>query len=803
MKKMISVSLILIALNGIARAQTSAYCSKYKIATRENRLLIDDHRSDSIDIINTTIDLDMRQIATSQISGWSLLSMTSKKAGVSSIRLDFEGLTVDSVVGGEVQAFIHNDSQLIIHFTNPLSLAQNVDVKVYYHGSPMMDASGWGGFYFTGGYAWNLGVGFADDPHSFGRIWFPCFDNFIERSSFEFFIHVNNDKRAACNGLLVETITNTDSSKTYHWHQEQSIPSYLACVAVGSYAAVRSEISAANGSLLAMHHAKASDTSNLKNSFIHLDDAVLGFEDAYGPYRFDRVGYSLVPFNSGAMEHATNIAYPISAANGSLASESLMAHELAHMWWGDNVTCQTDGDMWINEGWASFSAYLFQEIVYGRAAYEKALQEDLLYMLQFGHVREGGYRSVAGQSHEYVYGDHVYKKGALVAHNLRGYLGDEKFFDATAQFMEDFKYSSVSSDSLEKYFSQYTGVDLADFFHDWIYNPGYAVVVLDSFKASPIQTGYNVQLNLQQKLKGTQAFHTGVPVYFTAFGENGLKTDGKVVLTGQYGSIDVAIPFEPKYISLYNNHEQAQARTRDLLTVSSAGGHQLKNMNWNIDVSAVTDTAVIYFDHIWAAPDRIKSASTRPYRLSGYHYWEVGGLNLEGLEISAQYLYDGRTNSGNGSYLDVDLVSAQEDSLILLYRSSKSADWELYADYTKDMLGLNNNALGLILINKVLPGEYVLANADHSVLNSKQVEQKNRISVYPNPAKDKFLINSEGSGLEEYRFTIIDSTGRQIFEKQLQGERNEIQVESFSAGTYIYRIKSKTIQETGHLIITK
>ena len=108
----------------------------------------------------------------------------------------------------------------------------------------------------------------------------------------------------------------------------------------------------------------------------------------------NKVGFSLVPFNGGAMEHATNIAYPISAANGGLGSEGLMSHELAHMWWGDNITCQTDGDMWINEGWASFSVYLFFEEVYGREAYKSAMLDDLVYMLRYGHHFEEGFRAV-------------------------------------------------------------------------------------------------------------------------------------------------------------------------------------------------------------------------------------------------------------------------------------------------------------------------------------------------------------------------------------------------------------------------
>ena len=130
-----------------------------------------------------------------------------------------------------------------------MSMNDETDIEIHYSGTPMQDASGWGGFYFSGNFAWNLGVGFADDPHSYGRIWFPCFDNFIERSSFDFHVRVNNDRVASCNGLLDNIESHNDSTKTYHWELAQSIPSYLACVTVGPYVMVNSSIAASAGAL--------------------------------------------------------------------------------------------------------------------------------------------------------------------------------------------------------------------------------------------------------------------------------------------------------------------------------------------------------------------------------------------------------------------------------------------------------------------------------------------------------------------------------------------------------------------------
>ena len=346
------------------------YCSRAHGAGLFRSAQPDDFRSDTFDILNTSIHLDFTNASSQQISGHAVLTVEALKSGLSSIRLDLEGMTIDStLVNGTVAAHSRNGHTLSVVFPSPLDAGNVVTITVFYGGQPVTDASGWGGFYFQGNYAWNLGVGFEADPHSFGRAWFPCFDNFVERSTFDFHITVPAGLRAACNGAL----TGRDSAagtETFHWLLDQSTPSYLACVAVSDYEVVEWTHQGNASSFPVMLHARAQDTTNLKNSFINLDAAIGAFENSYGDYAWNKVGYSLVPFNAGAMEHVTNITYPIYAANGQLDEESLMTHELAHMWWGDLVTCETDGDMWINEGWASFSAYLAEEMIHGRDRYE-------------------------------------------------------------------------------------------------------------------------------------------------------------------------------------------------------------------------------------------------------------------------------------------------------------------------------------------------------------------------------------------------------------------------------------------------
>lgn len=113
-----------------------------------------------------------------------------------------------------------------------MAVSDTDSVSVYYHGVPQTDATGWGGFYFTPTYAYNL-VSWSLVPiHMYtGRVWFPCFDNFIERSTYDFTITTAAGKKAACNGVLTAHSVNANLTENWTWKLDQTIPTYLACVA--------------------------------------------------------------------------------------------------------------------------------------------------------------------------------------------------------------------------------------------------------------------------------------------------------------------------------------------------------------------------------------------------------------------------------------------------------------------------------------------------------------------------------------------------------------------------------------------
>ncbi|MGB0888451.1 MAG: M1 family aminopeptidase [Vicingaceae bacterium] len=746
-------------------------------------------RSDTIDILNYQINLDITNFSGEQIKGNCKVTFTPKINAVNTIDLDLQGLNVDSVVAnGNILSFTHNDTLLKISLPNTLNQNDTADVIVYYYGNPQTDPSGWGGFYFSGNYAFNLGVGFDDNPHVYGRVWFPCFDNFVEKSSYEFNIITGNGKKAHCNGELIsETILSGDTISR-KWVLNEEIPTYLACIAVSNYATVHQTFNGINGPVPVELVSSASDTTNMKNSFINLNGAFDAYELGYGPFLWNKVGYSIVPFSGGAMEHATNIAYPQYAVNGNLANETLMAHEFAHHWWGDLVTCETAEDMWINEGMAVYSEHLFLEKVYDYPTSLVEIKKNNKYVIQKTHLNEGGFRAISGVPHEYTYGEHTYQKGALVAHNMRAYLGDSLFFVGLKSITDNYQFKNINASQFRDELTSATGIDMTNFFNDWVFSPGFSHFDIDSVLTTTNGTDFDVEIYIQQKLRGATNFHAGTPLEITFYDDNWNQFTTNISASDQYSLANVTLPFNPTLYILNEGNKLNQARTDNQLIIKNTGSHSTLNsmsLVKNLTINSVTDSALLQIEHHWVAPDSIKN-NINNYRISESRYWSVDGILPANFSATMKLEFDGRLSNG---YLDLDLVPVNGDSLLLLYRENPSADWQEYPYYTKTTLS-PTLAFGWVVLDSVLLGEYTYANGGITVGLETQTDFEQNIKVYPNPA-DNFIWIENSSSKKSFNNSveIYSLTGKLIHQTTFKNKK-KINTEKWKSGTYIISVSS-------------
>lgn len=747
-------------------------------------------RSDTFNILKYTINLEIIDFVGQSINGNTIVKFVPKINGQNKFRLDLLKLTVDSVKKGNVICtYNYNDTLLKINFPIALNTTDTTQVTIYYHGKPQGDPAGWGGFSFNGNYAYNLGVGFGAKPHNYGRVWFPCFDNFVEKSQYEFHIVTDTSKTSYCNGQLISDIK-FGSKRTRHWNMLKEIPSYLASVAVADYTQVNWNIMGALGNIPVVLAARKTDTTALKNGFLHLPNAVLGFENYYGPYVWNRVGYCLVPFSSGAMEHTTNIAYPQVAT--SIAYESqLMAHELSHHWWGDLMTCETQEDMWLNEGMASYSERLFLEWTYSYEKYlaeVKSVHDDLL---KFVHLSEKGFRAISGVPHKYTYGDHVYRKGADVAHTLRTYMGDAAFFNGLKYALNQKAYKNMNSLEFRDLLQTSSGQNLVSFFDNWVMNGGWPHFSIDSVKTTGVTAPFTNVIYVKQKLFGAPSLFTGVPLDITFMNTNWVKEVKTGLMSGVNGVFTFTTANMPNYVGINNESKISDAITSEYKTIKT-------NANINFALARALflvsnkgiDSSFIRVEHNFVKPDAFKN-NVYNFRLSSQHYWKIDGILSSGFESKLRLYYDGNKNLSGNSYIDTCLTLINADSMIVLYRKNTADDWREVKSYTKFKLSTKT---GFFTIDTLKFGEYAFANGKSNVLIglSENANKINYLHIYPNPSTHIVNVNIYNlNPMLNAMIEIYDMEGKLITQLKNIESQNLIDVSKFSKGSFILSLKNK------------
>lgn len=715
-------------------------CQKIKSSQNISSLYYspENMRSDTFDVLHYGIHLEI-QFSPNQIAGYTDVIIHPKMNNQSSVRLDLLKLLVDSIkVDNTLTTYFYNDTLLSVVLPSPKNIADTFIVRVYYHGAPQMDPSGWGGFYYSGNYAFNLGVGFASLPHNFGRVWFPCFDNFVEKSTYDFFITTDSTKKAYCNGVLVnETFSN--GKRIRHWQLIQEIPSYLASVAVADYSEVHYNINLLSGNIPAIIAARATDTNAVKAAFVHLPNAVNIFETHYGNYVWPRVGYCMVPFSSGAMEHATNIAYPVAAIGTTAYEAQLMAHELSHHWWGDLVTCETQEDMWINEGMATYSEMLFLENMYNYYQYQNQLYSMLGEMVQFGNFKEQQYWPVSGVPAQYTYGDHVYKKGAIVAHNLRTYLGDSLFFNGLKYVLSQKAFKNMNSAEFQTLLENYTGKNLSAFFQGWVFNGGYPVLVIDSAKYNNTGGSYVSQVYVRQKLHGAPQFFNQLPVNITYFDNNWNAYTYSTSISGNVTVVSHTLNFLPAFEILNYDRKLAYASIGNKQIIKSTGNFSFPDAKTSINViNAGIDSSFIYIEHHFAEADPQKNLTGKRYKLSNQHFWKVSGKLSNGFVSKLRLYYNGNIVYSGYGCMDTCLASINADSITVLYRPNAASDWREMS-FTKYPSG---SKAGMLFVDTLLLGEYTFANKNGTFTSIKEFTKNlsRELKVYPNPSQTSIYI---------------------------------------------------------------
>ncbi len=728
-----------------------------------------------IDVKHYTIDLDISDFSGKTISGNTVLNLSTTEENVTTIYLYLQHLTIDSIGSNdyEVTSFLHNDTIITINFASAPVVNQPFDLDVYYHGAPQQDPE-LGGFYFSGNYAFNMGCGFHDLPHNYGRVWFPCNDNFTDKAKYTTIITTQSENTAISSGELVDTqVDEVNGKTTYRWELTQEIPTYLQSVAVGAYYHHHHVYHGISRDIPVDIYGYPTDSAKIAGSFYRLDTTMRVFETLLGEYPWQRIGYVLVNFANGAMEHVGNISIGRAfVTQGPGVYETLYYHELAHHWFGDLVTCATAEDMWLNEGWATYCETIWKEFVCGiDAALE--YRHDAHYKVLTKTYYDDGYHPVSPFPVENTYSSTVYDKGASVIHTLRNYLGDEIFFETMRAYLNEYSYKNATSYQLRDFISQRTEIDMTAFFDGWVFTKGFPHFSIDSTIIVPNGENYDVTVYVRQKLLEREMFTDNNRIEIT-FMKSDFTTETKVLeFSGETGSQTFTIPFNPALVMCDFYEHTSDATVDQAIVVNSTGSKTFSKVDCIMSVSEIEGDAMVRVTSNYVAPDDfiepIEGLQIVPSR-----YWLVESIRPNNFTASMKFKFNCTSSSTPPGWEMPYIQSSDRDSLALVYRRDRSENWRVIpAQYSKTGQRFT--------VNEFADGEYALAIRNG--YNGISTLSESSFSVYPNPTSE--MLNVSFGSTFNGNVSVVDMSGKVVLHKKVKGDYIDMNLHHLSAGTYI------------------
>lgn len=450
--------------------------------------------------------------------------LASEVAGLDTAVFDFRNLVCDSVkLNDTMLGFSTTYLQLMVAFGEPLSLGDSAYLDIFYH---RVAGTQNRGFYW-----------YEQDPgrnrlHSIcytltqpedARYWFPCWDHPWDKAEqgCQVNITVPDSFTACANGLLDSTTSNSDGTKTFWWTHRYPISSYLINFGASVFSVWTQWAHLQNGdSLPIVNHIWPEDSVASLTSFRNVPDMVEFYSDStrFGLYPFPEEKYGHVavyPFGAGGMEHQTMTT--VHRQWVTRGSESGIAHELAHMWYGDFLTCFIWAEIWLNEGGASYLDPLWMKHFYGHSQFLQDMADYADYFYQ-SDQRDRHPIYDPGMSRLFEYG-HTYCKAAWVNHMLR-YVEGDTVFDAPGiwwrterAYLDSFAYGTATTEDRKRIHENHTGLELDWFFDEWVYMAGFPNYTVNWFGRQSTD-GWEIVIDVGQN-NGSQApecFHMPVEI---------------------------------------------------------------------------------------------------------------------------------------------------------------------------------------------------------------------------------------------------------------------------------------------------
>lgn len=505
------------------------------------------HETETVltDLIHTRLEVNF-DWEKSRMNGIATISAKPHFYPSDSLLLDAKGMIIHSVkMKGAPLAYTYANDFLRIHLGKTYTRKDTFEVVIDYVACPEeRETSGSAaitsdkGLYFINPKGENkhkMPQIWTQGETEASSVWFPTIDAPNAKTSQEIFITVKDKYTTLSNGRLVSSKKLPNGMRVDHWKQELPHAPYLFMMGIGEFKVVKDEYIRPDGTKMDVHYYVEPEwESSARDIFGETPDMIQFFSELLDvEYPWDKYHQIVVrDYVSGAMENTGAVIFGDFVYKNKRElldgnEHSIIAHELFHHWFGDLVTCESWSNLTLNESFANYSQYLWDEHRYGldEADYRAELEADGYF--QSGQVQ--GFHDLVWFDYddkEQMFDGHSYNKGGRILHMLRNHLGDEAFFAGMKRYLDRHKFQAAEFHQLRLAFEEVSGQDLNWFFNQWYLASGHPVL---DFTHTVDTANQRVRVHVKQKQDLSLSPIYKIPVQMATYDEEGKQVHSVVI----------------------------------------------------------------------------------------------------------------------------------------------------------------------------------------------------------------------------------------------------------------------------------
>jgi aminopeptidase N len=376
-----------------------------------------------------------------------------------------KGMRIDNV-SSTPTSFIKNctteNDKLNFILAKQVKTSDSVFVKIHYHGVPadglIISKNKYGDRVF-----------FSDNWPNRAHNWVPCNDEPGDKASFEFIVTAPSQYQVVSNGVLTDEKSLPDNKKLTHWNEDVPLSTKVMVIGVAKFAVKQYADSPPNVPITAWVYPQ--DSIRGFQNYSVAPAIVKFYSDYIGPYPYNKLANVQSKTKFNGMENASTIFYDEESAEEHRSIEDLLAHEIAHQWFGDMATEKSFPHLWLSEGFATYLTDIYLESKYGTDHMNNRLKDERRKVVSFAKRSD---RPVVDSLTPFknLLNANSYEKGAWVLHMLRKEIADSAFHVFLRTYYDRYKGKNADTDDLQRVAEEVTHQELKQFFKQWLYTPG-------------------------------------------------------------------------------------------------------------------------------------------------------------------------------------------------------------------------------------------------------------------------------------------------------------------------------------------